>query len=259
MFKNFHRSILGASPALRAGDRAFRLYLLPPPAPKGYRFNPLRGRKPSAFAFSKPLRGFDFAEFHFVKLPNPNQNAAHFGKFHPSLGRQFPVRKDAPCRSSVPKARMSVRIWGIQRGPHIRADRGRVVSIRCGRECGAAAYVGIAGFFPPSLSIGWQFPVGKNAPCRSSVPKARMSVRIGGIQRGPRIRADRGRVVSIRCGRECGAAAYFGIAGFFPPPSSSTGRQSPVGEDAPCHSSVPKARMSDFLLHPFPAGNALLQ
>jgi hypothetical protein len=33
---------LGAFPALRAGNRAFRLYLLPPTASKGYRFNPLR-------------------------------------------------------------------------------------------------------------------------------------------------------------------------------------------------------------------------
>jgi hypothetical protein len=33
---------------------------LPPAASKGYRSDPLRA--------SKPLRGFDFAEFHFVKL-----------------------------------------------------------------------------------------------------------------------------------------------------------------------------------------------
>jgi hypothetical protein len=59
---------LGAFPALRAGNRAIRLYLLTPAASKGYRFYPLRGRKPSAFAFSKPLRGFDFAEFRFAKL-----------------------------------------------------------------------------------------------------------------------------------------------------------------------------------------------
>jgi hypothetical protein len=55
-----------------AKNRAFRLYLLPPAAPKGYRCNPLRGRKPSAFAlgvlrsktpgtFSQS--GFGFAEF----------------------------------------------------------------------------------------------------------------------------------------------------------------------------------------------------
>jgi hypothetical protein len=44
---------LGAFPALRAGNRAFRLYLLPPAASKGYRCNPLRE--------SKPLRGFDFS------------------------------------------------------------------------------------------------------------------------------------------------------------------------------------------------------
>jgi hypothetical protein len=33
---------LGAFPALRAGNRAFRLYLFLPAAKKGYRFNPLR-------------------------------------------------------------------------------------------------------------------------------------------------------------------------------------------------------------------------
>jgi hypothetical protein len=40
---------MGALPALspfggRAGNRAIRLYLLPPSAPKGYRFYPLRGK-----------------------------------------------------------------------------------------------------------------------------------------------------------------------------------------------------------------------
>jgi hypothetical protein len=34
--------LIWAHPALRTGNRAFRLYLLPPPAAKGYRFNPLR-------------------------------------------------------------------------------------------------------------------------------------------------------------------------------------------------------------------------
>jgi hypothetical protein len=33
-----------------AKNRAFRLYLLPPAASKGYRFNPLRGWRPSAAA-----------------------------------------------------------------------------------------------------------------------------------------------------------------------------------------------------------------
>jgi hypothetical protein len=51
---------LGAFPALRAGNRAIRLYLLPPAASKGYRSYPLRE--------SKPRSGFDFAEFHYVKL-----------------------------------------------------------------------------------------------------------------------------------------------------------------------------------------------
>jgi hypothetical protein len=39
-----------AHPRLRRG-RAIRLYLLPPPASKGYRFYPLRGRTPTEFAW----------------------------------------------------------------------------------------------------------------------------------------------------------------------------------------------------------------
>jgi hypothetical protein len=58
---------MGAFPAYRPGT-GLSACIFFACGKKGYRSYPLRGRTPAEFALSKPLRGFDFAEFHFVKL-----------------------------------------------------------------------------------------------------------------------------------------------------------------------------------------------